>query len=180
MIQVDIGGLPPIPFGPATSILSVFQLQHNLLFIAGFRVLHTRSRFGALIIQVDIGGHPSSPFEPPPSVISVCKFRHNLLFLAVFRVLNFRSCFEALNDVFWENGGQHGSMDQCCPFQNCTPRIDLSNELLSASNGDRMPKLRPREVEPPIYLNGTHSFGASSPTVRVLDVSDSTLFLNNK
>ena len=100
MIQVDIGGLPPIPFGPATSILSVFQLQHNLLFIAGFRVLHTRSRFGALIIQVDIGGHPSSPFEPPPSVISVCKFRHNLLFLAVFRVLNFRSCFEALNDVF--------------------------------------------------------------------------------
>ena len=50
MIQVDIGGRPPIPFGPAASILSVFQLQHSLLFIAGFRVLHTRSRFGALII----------------------------------------------------------------------------------------------------------------------------------
>ena len=164
---MDIGGLPPIPFGPAASILSVFQLQHNLLFIAGFRVLHTWSRFGALIIQVDIGGHPSSPFEPPPSVISVCKFRHNLLFLAVFRVLNFRSRFEALNDVFWENGEQHGSMDRCFSFKNCTPRIDLSNELLITSNEDRMPKLRPREVEPPIYPNGAHSFGASSPTVRV-------------
>ena len=35
LIQVDIGGLPPIPFGPATSILSVFQLQHNLLFLVG-------------------------------------------------------------------------------------------------------------------------------------------------
>ena len=68
----------------------------------------------------------------------------------------------------------------CCPFKSCTPRTDLSNELLSASNIDRMPKLRPQEVEPPIYPNGAHSFGASSPTVRVLDVSDSTLFLNNK
>jgi hypothetical protein len=33
----------------------------------------------------------------------------NLLFLVVFRVLNFQSRFEALNDVFWENGEQHGS-----------------------------------------------------------------------
>ena len=62
----------------------------------------------------------------------------------------------------------------------CTPRTDLSNELLSASNGDRMPKLHPWEVEPPIYPNGAHSFGASSPRIRFLDVSDSTLFLNNK
>ena len=111
MIEVDIGGHPPIPFEPPASVLSVFKFQHNLLFLAVFRVLDFWSRFGALIIQVDIGGHPSSPFEPPPSVLSVCKFRHNLLFLAVFRVLNFRSRFEALNDVFWENGGQHGSMD---------------------------------------------------------------------
>ena len=74
MIQVDISGLPPIPFGFAASILSVSQLQHNLLFLAGFRNLNTRSRFGDLMIQVDIGGHPPSPFEPPPSVISVCKF----------------------------------------------------------------------------------------------------------
>ena len=101
MIQVDISGLPPIPFGPAASILSVFQLQHSLLFIAGFRVMHTRSRFGALMIQVDIGGHPPIPFEPPSSVLSIFKLQQNLLFLANFRVLNFRSRFEALNDVFW-------------------------------------------------------------------------------
>jgi len=34
---------------------------------------------------------------------------------------------------------------------NGSARIDLSNELLYASNGDRMPKLRPREVDVPIY-----------------------------
>ena len=108
MIQVDISGHPPIPFGPTTSIILVFQLQHSLLFIAGFQVLHTRSRFGDLMIQVDIGGHPPSPFEPPPSVISVCTFQHNLLFLEIFRVLNFQSRFEALNDVFWETWEQNG------------------------------------------------------------------------
>ena len=45
-----------------------------------------------------------------------------------------------------------------------------------------MPKLRPREVETPIYPNRTHSFGASSPRVRVrfLDVLGFTLFLSNK
>ena len=59
-------------------------------------------------------------------------------------------------------------------------QINLSNELLSVSNGDQMPKLRPQEVETPIYPNGTHIFGASSPRVRFLDVSDFTLFLNNK
>ena len=64
MIQVDTGGHPPIPFEPAPSILVAFHFQHNLLFLAGFRVLHSRSRFGALMIQVDIGGHPPSPFEP--------------------------------------------------------------------------------------------------------------------
>ena len=50
------------------------------------------------------------------------------------------------------------------------PRIDLSNKVLSALNRDRMPKLCPREVETPIYPNGAHSFGASSPRVRVFDV----------
>ena len=34
-----------------------------------------------------------------------------------------------------------------------------------APNGDSMLKLRPREVEAPIYPNGAHSFGASSPRV---------------
>ena len=43
-----------------------------------------------------------------------------------------------------------------------------------------MPNLRPWEFETPIYPNGTHNFGASSPRVRFLDVSDFTLFLNNK
>ena len=55
-------------------------------------------------------------------------------------------------------------------FQICIPRIDISNEVWYASNGDRMPKLRPWEVETPIYLNEPHSFGASSPRVRFLDV----------
>ena len=64
--------------------------------------------------------------------------------------------------------------------KSCTPRIDISNELLSTSNGDRMPKLRPREFETTIYPNGAHSFGALSPRVRFLDFSDFTLFLNNK
>ena len=63
------------------------------------------------VIQVDIGGHPPIPLGAPPFSISVFQFRHNLLFLAVFRVLNFRSRFEALNDVFWENGEQHGSIN---------------------------------------------------------------------
>ena len=62
----------------------------------------------------------------------------------------------------------------------CIPQINLSNELLSASNGDRMPKLRPRKVETPIYPNGAHNFGASSPRVKFLDVWSFPLFLNNK
>ena len=70
MIQVDIGGHPPIPFGPAPSIIAAFHIQHNLLFLAGFWVLHSRSRFGALMIHVDIGGQPPIPFEPPSSVLS--------------------------------------------------------------------------------------------------------------
>ena len=64
--------------------------------------------------------------------------------------------------------------------ESCTPWIDISNELFIISNRDRMPKLRPREVETPIYPNGTHNFGASSPRVRFLDVSVFPLFLNNK
>ena len=48
MIQVDISGHSPIPFGSALSVLSVFKLQHNLLFLAVFRVLNFRSCFEAL------------------------------------------------------------------------------------------------------------------------------------
>ena len=54
--------------------------------------------------------------------------------------------------------------------KKCIPRIDIYNEVLSASNRDHMPKLRPREVDVPIYPNRAHSFGASSPRVRFLDV----------
>ena len=122
------------------------------------------------MIQVDIGGHPPIPLGPPPLSLSVFQFRYNLLFLAVFRVLNFPSRFEALNDVFWENREQHGSIDQCFSFKICSPRIYLSNEVWYASNGDRIAKLRPWEVETPIYPNGAHSFGASSPRVRVFAV----------
>ena len=43
-----------------------------------------------------------------------------------------------------------------------------------------MPKLHPWEVDVPIYPNGAHSFGASSPRVRFLDAYSFPLFLNNK
>jgi hypothetical protein len=59
------------------------------------------------LIQVDIGGHPPSPTGPK----HVSGNFGNLLFLAVF---NFRGHFEALNDVFWENGGATWIVDQCC------------------------------------------------------------------
>ena len=62
----------------------------------------------------------------------------------------------------------HFGMDICGEI--CSPRIDLSNDVSCASNGDSMPKLRPWEVETLIYPNGAHSFGASSPRVRVLVV----------
>ena len=60
------------------------------------------------------------------------------------------------------------------PFRNdirgesCSPQIELSNDVSCASNRDSMPKLLPWEVETPIYPNGAHSFGASSPRVRFL------------
>ena len=154
---------------PRHQFLQLFT-SSSLLFLASFRVLHTRSHFGALMIQVDIGGHPSIPFEPPPLVLSFFKLQHNLLFLAVFRVLNFQSCFEALNDIVWKNREQPRCMDQCCSFKIFSPRIDLSNEVWYVSNEYRMPKLCPWEVETPIYPNGAYSFGTSSPRVRFLDV----------
>ena len=114
------------------------------------------------MIQVDIGGHPPIPLGAPPFSLSVFHFRHNLLFLAVFQVLNFWSRFEALNDVFLENGEQHGSIDQYFSFKSCTPRTDISNELSSASNGDQMPKLHLRELN--------HQFTQTGPTVLALHI----------
>ena len=101
----------------------------------------------------------------------------SLLFLAVFRVLNFQSRFEALNDVFEKT---ESDQNYFYYIKNCIPRTVLSNQLMIASSGDRMPKLRPCKVETPIYQNEAHSFGALSPRVRFLDVSDFKLFLNNK
>jgi hypothetical protein len=36
LIQVDIGGHPPIPLEPPPFLLSVFQFFHSLLFLAVF------------------------------------------------------------------------------------------------------------------------------------------------
>ena len=56
-------------------------------------------------------------------------------------------------------GESRGNMGPCnvTHSKNDSARIDISNELLYASNGDRMPKLQPREVDVPIYPNGAHS-----------------------
>ena len=48
-------------------------------------------------------------------------------------------------------------VDLCFSLKSCSPRIDLSNKLLFVSNGDRMLKLWPWEVDVPIYRNGVHS-----------------------
>ena len=74
-----------------------------------------------------------------------------------FRVLKFQSRFEALNDIFLGKMGAtwvHGPM---LLFPSCSSRIDISNEILCASNRDRMPKLRPWEVDVPIYPNRAHN-----------------------
>jgi hypothetical protein len=48
--------------------------------------------------------------------------------------------------------------------------LDLSNELSCAANGDRMPKLCPREVDVSnTPIKARKNFGVSSSGVRVLD-----------
>ena len=49
MIKVDIIGHPPIPFVLPLLVLSFFQFQQNLLFLAVFWVLNFQSHFGALM-----------------------------------------------------------------------------------------------------------------------------------
>ena len=71
---------------------------------------------------------------------------------------------------FGKTGSNKGKWIDLAHTKICSPQIDLSNELLSTSYRDRMPKLRPWEVETTIYPNEAHSFGASSPRVRVLAV----------
>ena len=68
------------------------------------------------------------------------------------------------------SGEYESILDLIFAIRSCIAQIDISNNVSCVSNGDSMPKLRPREVETPIYPNGVHIFGASSPRVRFLDV----------
>jgi hypothetical protein len=115
---------------------------------------------------VDIGGH--TPF-PTGSKQFSGNFG-NLLFLAIFWVLNFRSRFEALKDVVLGKWGETWKFLRCFSHKNCIPWIDISNEVSSAPNGDRMQKLRPREVDvSTTSIEARKHFGFSSSGVRVLD-----------
>jgi hypothetical protein len=49
--------------------------------------------------------------------------------------------------MFFEKTGSNMDHRSCCSPKSCSSRIDLSNELLSAPNGDHMQKLRPWEVD---------------------------------
>ena len=71
---------------------------------------------------------------------------------------------------FGKTGSSMGPWIDVAHIKSCSPRIYLSNEVSRASNGDRMPKLHPKEVDVPIYPNRAHSFGISSSRVRFLDV----------
>ena len=121
--------------------------------------MNFRSHFEVLMIEVDIGGHPPIPFEPSPFFLSVFHFQHKL-FLSFFRVLNFRSRFEALNVIFWENQERHKSYFDVSHIKSFIPWLDIYNEVLSPSNRDRMPKLRPRKLK--------HQFTQTGPIVLAL------------
>jgi hypothetical protein len=100
MIQVDIGGHPPIP-------LSQNTIFHLCSFSTIFEVLNFRVIFEALndIIldqqclpcsQNDQGGHQ---WTSTYSTISKYSF-HLGNCSTIFKVPNFRGCFEALNNIF--------------------------------------------------------------------------------
>ena len=93
MIQVDIGGHPSIPFGSTPSILAAFHIQHHLLFLASFRVLHSQSRFEALMIQVDIGGHPPIPLGAPPLSLTFFSVSEQLTIFSSFSGLELQEPF---------------------------------------------------------------------------------------
>jgi hypothetical protein len=48
VIQVDIGGHPPIPLGPPPFLFSIFQFSHSLLFLAVFSGPELSGHFEAL------------------------------------------------------------------------------------------------------------------------------------
>jgi hypothetical protein len=49
--------------------------------------------------------------------------------------------------TFFGKTGSNKNKVQCCSHKSCSPRINLSNSVSSAPNGDRMQKLRPWEVD---------------------------------
>jgi hypothetical protein len=72
--------------------------------------------------------------------------------------------------MFFEKTGSNMDHRSCFSPKSCSSRIDLSNELSSAPNEDRMQKLRPWEVDVSTTPIGAHKpFGFSSSRVRVLD-----------
>jgi hypothetical protein len=72
--------------------------------------------------------------------------------------------------MFFEKTGRNMDHRSCFSPKSCISRIDISNELLSAPNKDRMQKLRPWEVDVSTTPIGAHKpFGFSSSGVRVLD-----------
>jgi hypothetical protein len=72
--------------------------------------------------------------------------------------------------MFFEKKGSNMDLDPCFSPKICISRIDLSNELSSAPNRDRMQKLRPWEVDVSTTPIKAHkNFGFSSSGVRVLD-----------
>jgi hypothetical protein len=72
--------------------------------------------------------------------------------------------------MFFEKTGSNMDRRSCFSPKSCSSRIDISNELLSAPNGDRMQKLHPWEVDISTTPIGAHKpFGFSSSGVRVLD-----------
>ena len=72
--------------------------------------------------------------------------------------------------MFFEKKGSNMDHRSCFSPKSCSSRIDLTNELLSAPNGDRMQKLCPLEVDISTTPIEAHKpFGFSSSRVRVLD-----------
>ena len=60
------------------------------------------------------------------------------------------------------------------------PTMIVLEQRSYASNGDRMPKLRPREIDVPIYPKRGPQFSVSSSRGRFWNVKGFPLFLNNK
>ena len=88
-----------------------------------------------------------------------------LVHFGSFWVPGSRGRFEALNNVFRARHSRKWPLNDSRKM--CSPRIDLSNGLSCAYNGDRTQELRPREDDVLTYPNGAHmTFGVSSPRVR--------------